>query len=156
MSIANTVKSYLDSEQLSYEILQHPHTNSSAETADAAYIWEDQLAKSVLLEDEAGYVMAILPASNRVDLKKLREKMHRQLELATEAELGEIFADCEIGAIPPLGQAYGIPMIYDDCLAKLANVYFEAGDHEDLVYMGGAEFMQLLSNASHARFSTPV
>jgi Ala-tRNA(Pro) deacylase len=156
MSIANTVKWYLDSEQLSYEILQHPHTSSSAETADAAYIWEDQLAKSVLLEDEAGYVMAILPASNRVDLKKLRESMHRPLELATEAELGEIFADCEIGAVPPLGQAYGIPMIYDDCLASLANVYFEAGDHEDLVYMGGAEFMQLLGKASHAKFSTPI
>ena len=156
MSIANTVKSYLDSEQLSYEILQHPHTNSSAETAGAAYIWEDQLAKSVLLEDEAGYVMAILPASNRVDLKKLREKMHRPLELATEAELGEIFADCEIGAVPPLGRAYGIPMIYDDCLTKLANVYFEAGDHEDLVYMGGAEFMQLLGKASHANFATPI
>ncbi|MBW2287841.1 MAG: YbaK/EbsC family protein [Deltaproteobacteria bacterium] len=143
MSIANTVKWYLDSEQLSYEILQHPHTSSSAETAGAAYIWEDQLAKSVLLED-------------RVDLKRLRESMHRPLELATEAELGEIFADCEIGAVPPLGQAYGIPMIYDDCLTKLANVYFEAGDHEDLVYMGGAEFMQLLGKASHAKFSTPI
>ena len=156
MSIANTVKRYLDSEHLSYEILQHPHTSSSAETADAAYIWGDQLAKSVLLEDDAGYVMAILPASNRVDLKTLREEMHRPLELATEAELGEIFTDCEIGAVPPLGQAYGIPMIYDDCLTKLANVYFEGGDHEDLVYMGGAEFMQLLRDASHARFSTPA
>ena len=156
MSIANTVKSYLESEQLSYEILQHPHTSSSAETADAAYIWGDQLAKSVLLEDEAGYLMAVLPASNRVDLKKLREKMHRPLELASEAELGDIFADCEIGAIPPLGQAYGIPMIYDDSLTKLANVYFEAGDHEDLVYMGGAEFLRMLGEASHARFSTPI
>jgi Ala-tRNA(Pro) deacylase len=154
MSIANTVKSYLDSEQLSYEILQHPHTSSSAETADVAYIWEDQLAKSVLLEDEAGYVMAILPASERVDLKKLREKMHRPLELASEEELGEIFADCEVGAVPPLGQAYGIPVIYDDSLMSLANVYFEAGDHEDLIYMGGAEFLQLLGKASHAKFST--
>lgn len=155
MSIANTVKSYLESEQLSYEILQHPHTSSSAETADAAFIWQDQLAKSVLLEDETGYMMAILPASNRVDLKKLREKLHRPLELASEAELGEIFVDCEIGAVPPVGQAYGIPMIYDDSLAKLANVYFEAGDHEDLVYMGGSEFMQLLGQASHAKFATP-
>jgi len=156
MSIAKTVKWYLDSEQLSYEILQHPHTNSSAETADAAYIWQDQLAKSVLLEDEAGYVMAVLPASNRVDLKRLREELHRPLELASEAELGEIFADCEVGAVPPLGRAYGIPMIYDESLASLANVYFEAGDHEDLIYMGGAEFMLLLGEAQHARFSTPI
>lgn len=156
MSIANTVKWYLESEQLSYEILQHPHTSSSAETADAAYIWDDQLAKSVLLEDEAGYVMAVLPASHRVDLKKLREQLHRPLELASESEIGEIFVDCEVGAIPPLGRAYGIPMIYDDELARLSNVYFEAGDHEDLVYMGGSEFMQLLGDAPHSKFASPI
>jgi len=102
MAIAKTVKWFLDSHNLSYEVIQHPHTSSSEETADAAYIWGDQLAKSVVLEDERGYVMAVLPASRRVDLKKLRRKMHRKLELATETELGEIFRDCEIGAIPPL------------------------------------------------------
>jgi Ala-tRNA(Pro) deacylase len=156
MSIAKTVKSYLDSEQLSYEILQHPHTSSSAETADAAYIWDDQLAKSVLLEDDAGYVMAILPASRRVDLKKLRDQLHRPLVLANERELGEIFVDCEVGAIPPLGRAYGVPVIYDEELTRLANVYFEAGDHEDLVYMGGAEFIQLLGDAPHSKFASPT
>jgi Ala-tRNA(Pro) deacylase len=153
MSIAKTVRWYLDAHDLSYEILQHPHTSSSSETADAAYIWGDQLAKSVLLEDEAGYVMAILPASHRLDLKKLRSQMRRPLELASESELGDIFVDCELGAVPPLGQAYGIPMIYDDGLANLSSVYFEAGDHEDLVYMGGAEFMQLLDDSPHGRFA---
>jgi Ala-tRNA(Pro) deacylase len=153
MSIAKTVKSYLDSHQLSYEILQHPHTSSSAETADAAYIWDDQLAKSVLLEDERGYVMAVLPASHRVDLKKLRHAMHRHLEFATEAELARIFGDCEVGAIPPLGEAYGIPVVWDDHLSNLGCVYFEAGDHEDLVYMGGAEFRQLLGGAPHCDFA---
>ena len=156
MSIAKTVKRYIESAQLSYEILQHPHTSSSAETADAAYIWDDQLAKSVLLEDEAGYVMAILPASHRVDLKKLRGTTHRKLELATEAELAEIFNDCEIGAIPPLGAAYGVPVVYDDHLRKLGSVYFEGGDHEGLVYMGGPEFMSLLEGAPHGNITAPV
>lgn len=153
MSIAKTVKSYLDSHHLSYEILQHPHTSSSAETADAAYIWNDQLAKSVLLEDETGYVMAVLPASHRVDLKKLRHATHRDLEFATEAELAEIFKDCEVGAVPPLGDAYGVPVVWDEHLSKLGCVYFEAGDHEDLVYMGGAEFRQLLEGAPHCEFA---
>ena len=153
MAIAKTVKCFLDSHHLSYEVLQHPHTSSSAQTADAAYIWEDQLAKSVLLEDEHGYVMAVLPASHRVDLEKLPRKMHRELELATEAELGEIFRDCEIGAVPPLGAAYGIPVVYDDHLGRLGSVYFEGGDHEDLVYMGGAEFLSLFENAEHGDFA---
>jgi Ala-tRNA(Pro) deacylase len=156
MSISGTVKWYLDTHDLSYEILQHPHTSSSAETADAAYIWGDQLAKSVLLEDEAGYVMAILPASHRLDLSRLREQLHRPLELASESELSDIFVDCEVGAVPPLGEAYGIPMVYDDGLTKLANVYFEAGDHEDLVYMGGSEFLQLLEDSPHGRFTAPL
>jgi Ala-tRNA(Pro) deacylase len=156
MSIAKTVKWFLDSHNLSYEVIQHPHTSSSEETADAAYIWEDQLAKSVVLEDERGYVMAVLPASHRVDLKKLRRKMHRKLELATETELAEIFRDCEIGAVPPLGPAYGVPVVYDDRLGKLGTVYFEAGDHEDLVYMGGPEFMSLLEGAPHGNFSAPM
>jgi len=156
MAIAKTVKWFLDSRNLSYEVIQHPHTSSSEETADAAYIWGDQLAKSVLFEDERGYVMAVLPASHRVDLKKLRRKMHRKLELAAETELAEIFRDCEIGAVPPLGAAYGVPVVYDDRLGKLGTVYFEAGDHEDLVYMGGPEFMSLLEGAPHGSFSAPM
>ena len=156
MAIAKTVKWFLDSRHLSYEVFQHPHTSSSKQTADAASIWGDQLAKSVVLEDERGYVMAVLPASYRVDMKKLRRKTHRKLELATEAELAEIFNDCEIGAIPPLGTAYGVPVVYDDRLRKLGSVYFEGGDHEDLVYMGGSEFMSLLEGAPHGDFTTSV
>ena len=153
MAIADTVKSYLDSHALSYEILQHPRTSCSAETADAAFIWDDQLAKSVLLEDENGYLMAVLPASYRVDLPKLRRIVHRDLDLASEAELLRIFRDCEIGAVPPLGEAYGIPVVFDEHLRQLGGVYFEAGDHEDLVYMGGVEFLALLSNALHGDFA---
>lgn len=153
MSIAKTVKWYLDSHDLSYEVLQHPHTSSSAETADAAFIWGDQLAKSVLLEDERGYVLVVLPASRRVDLHKLRGALDRKLELASEPELRDLFADCEVGAIPPLGPAYGIPVVYDDHLRRLDGVYFEGGNHEDLVYMGGAEFLSLLASARHGDFA---
>jgi len=156
MSIATTVKGFLDSHQVSYEILQHPHTSNSVQTANAAYIWRDQLAKSVVLEDEQGYVMAVLPASHRVDLAALRRTLGRDLRLAEESEIADIFEDCEVGAIPPLGDAYGVPVVYDDHLARLGCVYFEGGDHEDLVYMGGAEFMQLLVNARHCEFGEPA
>ncbi|MFQ5418639.1 MAG: aminoacyl-tRNA deacylase [Myxococcota bacterium] len=153
MSIAKTVKWYLDTHHVSYEILQHPHTTTSEETANAAYIWGDQLAKSVLLEDERGYVLVVLPASRRVDLRKLRAKLGRKLEFATEGELGQIFRDCETGAIPPLGAAYGIPVAYDDHLRRLGSVYFEGGDHQDLVYMGGVEFASLFQDSPHGDFA---
>lgn len=153
MPIANTVKRYLDSHDASYEILQHPHTSTSHETADAAYIWGDQLAKSVLLEDERGYVMVVLPASLRVDLHKLRVELNRPLEFASEGELAELFSDCEIGAVPPLGHAYGIPVVYDQRLREITCVYFEAGNHEDLIYMNGPEFISLLEFARHGDFA---
>ena len=149
MPIAKTVEWYLNAQGVSYETLQHPHSQSSEETADSAFIWEDQLAKTVLLEDERGYLLAIVPASYRVDLGKLEQQFHRKLVLATEQELPDLFPDCEPGALPPLGRAYGIPTVYDDRLRKLSSVYFEAGDHCDLIYMGGREFIDLLKDSPH-------
>ncbi len=149
MSIAKTVQWYLEANGVSYETLQHPHSRTSEETADVAFIWEDQLAKTVLLEDEHGYVIAIVPASYRVDLKKLEQQLDRKLALASESKLTDAFPDCEIGALPPLGQAYGIPTIYDDRLRRLSCVYFEGGNHRDLVYLGGREFIDLLRDSPH-------
>jgi Ala-tRNA(Pro) deacylase len=149
MSIANTVRSYLERHEISYEILEHPHSQTSEQTADAAFIWEDQLAKTVLLEDDGGYVMAVVPASHRLDLAKLQGQLRRPLHLAKENELGPLFPDCELGAVPPLGSAYGIATVYDDRLRSLAGVYFEGGDHRDLIYMGGREFIDLLADSQH-------
>jgi Ala-tRNA(Pro) deacylase len=156
MSIARTVKVFLDSHELNYEILQHPHTSTSHQTADAAYIWQDQLAKSVLLEDENGYVMAVLPASYRVDIAALRRALGRNLRLANEAELADLFGDCELGAVPPLGDAYGIEVVYDDHFKGLGVIYFEGGNHEDLVYVRGEDFMRIFEDAPHFAFGAPA
>ena len=102
-----------------------------------------------MLEDERGYVMAILPASQRIALPRLNHTLRRTLELASEAEIARLFADCEIGAVPPLGAPYGIPTVIDDSLLNLPEVYFEAGDHEDLVHMRGAAFLTLLAGSRH-------
>ncbi len=156
MAIARTLKWYLESHGVEYEILPHPRTRSSRETAEAAHIWGDQLAKSVLLEDERGYVMAVLPASHRIAMTELNTQLRRELELATEAEIERIFADCETGAVPPLGAAYGIPAVVDDSLMHLRGVYFEAGDHEDLVYVSGDDFAGLLEGSQTGHFSRPA
>lgn len=116
----------------------------------------DALAKPVLLEDEQGYVMALVPASCRVDLRSLSEQLHRELSLAGEREMGPLFHDCEQGAMPALGSPYRIPTVYDDALAELREVCFEAGDHEDVVRMAGAEFVRLLAGSRHGRFSVPL
>lgn len=155
MAIAARLKWYLDANGVQYDIIPHPHTVSSHETAAVAHVSEDQLAKSVVLEDEEGYLLAVLPASRRVAIGELREQLNRSVELAGEGELGELFEDCETGAIPPVGAAYGIPSVVDDSLFEASEVYFEAGDHEDLVRMRAEEFLGLLSGSRHGRFSRP-
>jgi Ala-tRNA(Pro) deacylase len=151
--IARRLRWFLDQSGLPYEVLPHPHSHSSAETAREAHVPAEKLVKPVLLEDERGYLMAVVPASSRVDLHSLRTQTHRDLELASEHEIEELFADCETGAMPPVGAPYRIPTVYEDSLSGLRDVYFEAGDHEDVVHMQAADFLTLLDGSLHGHFS---
>ena len=155
MGIASTVREYLDESGVDYELVHHAYTPNSRAAADAASVHPDQLAKPVLLEDESGYLMAIVPASRRVELAQLGQRLGRKLTLASERELRDLFSDCRKGAIPAVGQAYGVEVIWDDCLASCADVYFEAGDHTDLVRMSGKEFTFLMSRRPHGQISRP-
>jgi len=156
MSIAPRLKWFLDTHGVEYELIPHAHTRSSLETARQAHVPPERLAKPVLLEDELGYVMAIVPASHRIDLRRLGAQLRRDLELATEPEFPPLFADCEPGAIPPVGSPYHVPTVYDEALAGLSDVWFEAGDHEDVVHVNGTAFLHLLEGSLHGRFSHPA
>lgn len=155
MAIARRLRWYLEQSGLPYDVLPHAHTASSLETAHVAHLEPQKLVKPVLLEDERGYVMAVVPATSRVDLARLSEQMHRELELASEREIADLFADCDRGALPPLGTPYRIPTVYDDTIADLPDVFFEAGDHEDVVHMRAADFLHLLEGALHGTISRP-
>jgi Ala-tRNA(Pro) deacylase len=153
MAIARRLQWYLDAKGVSYDVLPHPHSSSSLETARQAHVPADNVAKAVLLEDERGYVMAVVPASHRIDLVRLNQQLHRELELAREREIADLFHDCERGALPPLGSPYRVPTVYDDALSTAPEVYFEAGDHEDVVHLRGGDFLRLLEGSLHGRFS---
>ena len=153
MAIASRLKWYLDVHGLEYEILSHSHTTTSHDSACAAHVPEEQVAKSVLLGDEWGYVMAILPASRRVVFDSLQTQLGRTLHLASEKELAEVFFDCELGAVPSLGDAYGIPTLIDDALLEASDIYLEAGDHEALVRLRGTDFAALAASWQHGPIS---
>jgi Ala-tRNA(Pro) deacylase len=144
MAIAATVSRYLSRQGVEFDILSHPHTATSGETAQASHVSGVRLAKPVLLEDEAGYLMAIIPSNRQVNLGELHRQLNRNLGLATERELGALFSDCEIGALPALGPAYGIETIVDNEIAEQSDIYFEAGDHEQLIHVSAETFSSLL------------
>ena len=153
MTIAETVKNYLDEKSVDYELIAHPHSGSSHESAQAAHVREDHIAKGVILKDAAGYAMVVVPASNYVEMKHVRKELNRDLELVAEDEFARLFPECEPGAVPPLGPAYQIETFLDQALTTLANVYCEAGDHEHLVHTSGEGFKSLLSGVRHGYYS---
>jgi Ala-tRNA(Pro) deacylase len=153
MAIAETVKNYLQQKAISYDQVAHPHSGSSHETAVASHIREDHIAKGVMVKDDTGYAMLIVPASNYVEMKHVRKELDRELQLVTEEDFAKLFPDCEAGAVPPLGPAYEIETFLDEALTTLANIYLEAGDHEHLVHVSGDDFKSLLSGVRHGHFS---
>jgi Ala-tRNA(Pro) deacylase len=156
MAMAEKLATYLDSMGLDYEVLEHPRSDNSMKTAEEAHIHGDQLAKGVVLEDESGYWVAVLPSTHRLQLGMLHNMMHTRLGLATERELEDLFRDCETGAVPVAGEAYGIRMIVDDSLDQQGEIYFEAGDHTSLVHMHGPQFRTLMAQAAHGSFSRHI
>jgi len=156
MVVAITLQHYLDGLGVDYEVVAHPYAETGLDTAERAQIPANKLAKSIVLEDEGGYLMAVCAASRRIKLGDLYREINRRLEFANESELADVLGDCALGAVPPVGDLYGIDVVVDLELFMQPDVYFEAGDHEDLIHVSADNFQKLMSNADHASFSKPA
>ena len=156
MAIAITLEKYLQKQGVDYAIMAHPRSYTSMDTAQVSHVPGDHLAKSVLLRDARGYLVAVVPATHRLDLDRLGRLLDRPVQLATETEVGALFGDCDFGAIPPCGTAYGLETVVDDALIRQREIWFEAGDHEELVRVDGAQFDALMGAAEHGRISRHV
>jgi Ala-tRNA(Pro) deacylase len=144
MAVAVTVKEFLEEQGADYEVVSHPRTGSALRTAEAAHIPGDLLIKAVLLGDDTGYLLALLPATRRLDTERIRTLTGRALDLIEEDEVARAFADCEPGSVPPFGERYGIDTVVDTSLDRSGDVYFESGDHTELVRMSADTFKRLL------------
>lgn len=156
MSISLTLLEYLEWEAVDYELLRHPPAFDSMHTAEAAHIPGDQLAKCVVLEDEKGFLMAVIPATHELELDALNKQLNRNLQLASEDEVADLYDDCDRGAVPPLPDAFGYEAVVDDCLTGNNDIYLEAGDHQELVHITGEAFQNLTAKASHGYFSRRI
>ena len=153
MAIATTLKSFLEDHHVEYDMVQHLHSASTLESAHSAHVPGHQVAKAVVLEDSEGYIVSVLPSINRLDLEWVNESLGRQLHLADESELQNLFQDCDFGAVPALSNAYGLDVIWDEQLTNASEIYIEAGDHENLIHMHGDEFCKLMEELPHSIIS---
>jgi Ala-tRNA(Pro) deacylase len=152
MSIAPTLQRYLD-QNVTYEVIQHEPTVSSTHTAEVCHVSGDRVAKGIVLRRDGGYLLAVLPASRRIRLHDLRIRLRNNVELATEAEIEQLFRDCAPGAVPAVGECYGLEVLVDDSIDTQPEVYMEGGDHVTLIHMDHGQFARLNAEAQHGRFS---
>lgn len=141
MSVSTTLKSYLDKNKIPYETLTHEEVYTSQETAEKQDVPGQNFAKCVVINWYGKYALAVLPSTHRVNLEKLSQEMGgKEMKLATEDEFGKLFPDCDLGAMPPMGQIYDMPVWVDKLLAKDEWIVFNAGSHTDTIRMKFDDF----------------
>ena len=152
MTMTAHVERYLSDKGINFELILHRTTGSTHESAVAANVADDHIAKAVVVRDEKGVAMAVIPGDAWLDLDALNRESGRDFYLDDEADLSSLFPDCAAGAVPAIGPAYGLETLVDDSLKTLANLYFEAGDHRHLVRISGDDLVRMLPGVRHGRF----
>jgi Ala-tRNA(Pro) deacylase len=145
MSISRTLKDYLDRERVHYDVLSHSEAFRAAEIAHALQTPEKEMAKVVIVKVQERFVMTVLPASWNVDLHRLRTVFGtHEVRLATEDEIRGLFPDCELGAMPPFGILYGVPVYVDQSLTEDEEIVFQAGTHSEVIRMRYRDYAALV------------
>lgn len=139
------LKEYLDSHNVKYSLIPHAPAYTAQTTAQVAHVSGTELAKTVMIKVDGRMAMAVLPASSRVDFDQLTEAVGAtDVLLAVEGDFKDIFVGCEIGAMPPFGNLYGLEVFVEKSLAEDDEIAFNAGSHTELLKMSYADFAELV------------
>jgi Ala-tRNA(Pro) deacylase len=144
MAMIKKLKELFDEAKVSYEVYNHPLAYTAQEIAQRQHFSGDQMAKVVMLEVDKRLVMAVVTASQKVHLMTVRASLGAaEVRLATEDEFVSRFPDCEIGAMPPFGNLFGLPVYVDPAVTQDESIYFNAGNHVQTVRIRYDDFEKL-------------
>ena len=139
------LKEFLDSHNVKYVTISHSRAFTAQETATSAHIPGKELAKTVMVKMNGKMAMAVLPASAKVDFDILKKATgSATIEIANEKEFKDLFPDCEIGAMPPFGNLYGMEVFAAKSLTEDREIAFNAGSHRELVKLTYKDFEKLV------------
>ncbi len=139
------VREFLDKEKIRYVVIMHSPAYTAQEIAQSAHIPGREVAKTVVVNIDGELAMAVLPASKSVNLSKLADTLGAEtVELASEQEFIDSFSDCEVGAMPPFGNLYGLKVYVAKALTKDEEIAFNAGSHTQLIKMAYKDFERLV------------
>ena len=143
---ASRVKEFLDSNRIQYTAIVHPTSYTAQGTAAHAHVLGKKLAKTVIVRIDSQLAMAVLPASAQLDVGAIkRQSKARSATLAAEPEFEFKFPDCDLGAMPPFGNLYGMAVYVYEFLTCDREIAFNAGSHNELVRMSYEDFERLVN-----------
>lgn len=146
MSVAAKLKECLDGNKVNYDVLTHPQVYTAQDVAAAMHVSGNELAKSVVVKAGDGFVLAVLPASRKVDEKRFQRVVGaKEVRMAHESEFASLFPGCELGAMPPFGNLYGVDVYVDRSLTQDDEIVFNAGTHVEAIRMKYKDFERLVS-----------
>jgi len=139
------LKDYLDKQNIKYISIIHSQAYTAQETAQSAHIPGKEMAKTVILKVNDKMAMVVLPASEKVDLELVKGAIHAEsVQLADEREFEKLFSNCEIGAMPPFGNLYDMPVYVEESLGENEFIAFNAGSHTELIKLSFKDFERLV------------
>jgi Ala-tRNA(Pro) deacylase len=143
--VSSQVMNFLDERNVRYEVISHSPAYTAQGVAAAAHVKGMELAKTVIVKVDGTPAMAVLPAPFKINFDKLQAAIAgEQVELASEAEFQSLFPDCELGAMPPFGNLYGMDVYVAQSLTEDEHIAFNAGTHTDLIRMAYKDFESLV------------
>jgi Ala-tRNA(Pro) deacylase len=142
---ASKLTEYLDQNQIRYVTIKHSEAHTAQEIAASAHVKGKELAKTVIVKVDKDLVMAVLPSSYQVDFVDLARALGKgKVRLAVEQDFGDRFPDCELGAMPPFGNLYDVPVYVAQSLAEDEEIAFNACSHTELIRMKYSDFERLV------------
>jgi Ala-tRNA(Pro) deacylase len=145
MPILKQLREILDEARIPYEVYNHALAYTAQEIAQRQHVRGREMAKVVIVKADDSYIMAVLPASRMLSLPRMKAVVNaNEISLATEDEFASMFPGCEIGAMPPFGNLFGLPVYVDPALEKDETIFFNAGNHVQTVKLRYQDFKALV------------
>jgi Ala-tRNA(Pro) deacylase len=145
MPLLEKLRVFLDTNHVEYKHTVHPIAYTACQVASAEHLPTREVAKAVVILGDNEYHLVVVPANRLVDFHEVRIALGlKHARMATEEELSRLFPDCEVGAMPPMGNLYAIPVYLDSGLASEEMIAFNGGTHRDVVHMKTADFRKLV------------
>lgn len=139
------LKQFLEKHKVSYSVITHSPAFTAQGVAAAAHIKGRDFAKTVMIKFKGNLAMAVLPAHLKLDFNLLKQCLHSEdVALATERDFERQFPGCEVGAMPPFGNLYGMDVFVTKDLTKDERIAFNAGSHSELIQMSYKDFSRLV------------